>query len=94
MQVVQLRGFRAVVPEVQELAYIALPGRKPSASQVTLLAELNGWRVEDAQAYLAKADVLAGLRSRQQWRLDLDLLGRMGIPVPEAIRPEVLAPPF
>jgi hypothetical protein len=42
---------------------------------ITHLAEVNGWSPEDAELYLEAVFETWAARSRQQWTLDISLLG-------------------
>lgn len=80
--VMRLAGFQAVSPAVRQVQYaLVLPGAAADAAQQ--LAQLNEWREEDAEAYLHRARELQLQRSSETWRLDLGLLKRLGIPVPQ-----------
>lgn len=81
-RVLKLVGFAAEAPEVTRIADMLETGEDLSRE----LQIMNEWTDQDVARYLKHAVELAQKRGqRGEWRLDLGVLGEMGLQVPEEL---------
>ena len=91
-RLLRLAGLRTEAAEVTQIGGLLLLDASAAAQPAALLRQLNCWLPEDAELYLQHARQLQQQRSggssgSEQWRLDLSLLAREGIPVPASLQP-------
>lgn len=81
----KLMGLTALCPSCHQVKHIGLAGiQGKEESAKAHLAKVNGWTIEDTEAYLEEVWEVWSRRSREQWKLDLSWLKlEFGIEVEE-----------
>lgn len=85
-KVFELQGFSAQAPEVSRVAYMLDSGENLRKE----VAVMNGWNEEDLNAYVGYVEKQrhnhgSGEGGGEEWKLDLKVLEKMGVPVPEEL---------
>jgi HIRAN domain len=86
-RVFRLLGFSSQAPEVARIAHMLETGEDLKRE----LAVMNGWSDEDLKRYLKGVEKQRSSTSEEgQWKLDLKVLEKMGVPVPGELLPFVV----